>query len=43
LLFGKIWERLGIAEVLRDVLEDRAFEFPLKRAVLVATLHRLFV
>src|SRR5208337_2303003 len=43
LLFGRIWERLGIAEVLADLLADRAFEFSVERAVFVATLHRLFV
>jgi len=43
LLFGKIWERLGIPEVLSDLLADRAFEFSVERAVFVATLHRLFV
>ena len=43
LLFGKLWERLGIGEVLGDLLKDRAFEFAVERAVFVATLHRLFV
>jgi len=43
LLFSKIWERLGIADVLGDLLQDRAFEFAVERAVFVATLHRIFV
>jgi len=43
LLFGRIWERLGIAAVLGELLEHRAFEFAVERAVFVATLHRLFV
>jgi hypothetical protein len=43
LLFGRIWERLGIAAVLADLLEHRAFEFAVERAVFVGTLHRLFV
>jgi hypothetical protein len=43
MLFGKIWERLGIGAVLDDLLKDRAFEFPVERAVFVAALHRLFV
>ncbi|MGH8639808.1 MAG: IS1634 family transposase, partial [Burkholderiales bacterium] len=43
LLFGRIWERLGIAEVLAGLLEHRAFEFAVERAVFVGTLHRLFV
>src|SRR5450756_914011 len=43
LLFGRIWERLGIADVLGDLLKHRAFEFAVERAVFVGTLHRLFV
>ena len=43
LLFGRIWERLGVEAVLADLLKDRAFEFAVERAVFVATLHRLFV
>jgi hypothetical protein len=43
LLFGRIWERLGIDAVLGDLLNERAFEFAVERAVFVATLHRLFV
>ncbi|WP_336953280.1 IS1634 family transposase [Sphingobium aromaticivastans] len=43
LLFGRLWERLGIAEVLEDLLKDRQFGFAVERAVFVATLHRLFV
>jgi len=43
LLFGKIWERLGIGDVLGDLLRERAFEFAVERAVFVATLHRIFV
>ena len=43
LLLGRVWERLGIDAVLGDLLKDRAFEFPVERAVFVARLHRLFV
>jgi hypothetical protein len=43
MLFGRIWERLGVDAVLDDLLKDRAFEFAIERAVFVATLHRLFV
>ncbi|MCI0599707.1 MAG: hypothetical protein L0Y60_09315 [Beijerinckiaceae bacterium] len=43
LLFGKIWERLGIGDVLSELLKDRGFEFAVERAVFVATLHRIFV
>jgi hypothetical protein len=43
LLFGRIWERLGIAAVLEEVLHDRGFEFAVERAVFASVLHRLFV
>jgi Transposase DDE domain len=43
LLFGRIWARLGLPEVLADLLADRGFEFSVESAVFVATLHRLFV
>jgi hypothetical protein len=43
LLFGRLWERLGIAEVLGELLADRGFEFAVERAVFASVLHRLFV
>ena len=43
LLFGRLWERLGIGAVLEDQLVGRGFGFAVERAVFVATLHRLFV
>lgn len=43
LLFGRLWERLGIADVLADLLRGRGFDFAVERAVVVAVLHRLFV
>ena len=43
LLFGRLWQRLGIDAVLEEVLEGRQFGFAVERAVFVATLHRLFV
>src|SRR6266852_2550462 len=43
LLFGRLWERLGIAAVLGELLRQRAFEFAVERAVFVGTLHRIFV
>ena len=43
LLFGRIWERLGIDAVLAELLKERAFEFAVERAAFVAALHRLFV
>jgi hypothetical protein len=43
LLFGRLWERLGIPEVLADLLRGRGFDFAVERAVFTAVLHRLFV
>ena len=39
LLFGRLWERLGIAEVLGQLLTDRGFEFAVERAVFASVLH----
>ena len=35
LLFGRLWERLGIADVLADLLRGRGFDFAVERAVLI--------
>lgn len=43
LLFGRLWERLGIGAVLQELLADRQFGFDVERACFVACLHRLFV
>ena len=43
LLFGRLWERLGIAEVLGQLRTDRGFEFAVERAVFASVVHRLFV
>ena len=43
LLFGRLWERLGLGAVVNNVLDGRGFEFALERAVFVSVLHRLFV
>ena len=42
LLFGRLWQRLGIPDVLDELLRGRGFEFPVERAVFVVVLHRLF-
>jgi hypothetical protein len=43
LLFGRIWERLGIGDVLGELLQHRAFKFAIERTIFIGTLHRLFV
>jgi hypothetical protein len=43
LLFGRLWEQLGIQAALTERLAARTFEFAVERAVFVSVLHRLFV
>lgn len=43
LVFGKLWDQLGLPDILRRLLRDRKFQFPLERAVFITVLHRLFV
>lgn len=43
LICGRLWRELGIEEVLKKLLCERKFEFPLERAVYLATLSRLFL
>ena len=39
LLFGRLWEQLGMAEVLAGLLHGRGFEFLVERAVFAGVLH----
>ena len=41
LLFGRLWEDAGVKAVLDGLLAERAFEFPVERAIFAAVLHRL--
>ena len=38
LLFGRLWDRLRVGDVLKEVLADRRFGFAVERVVFVATL-----
>ena len=42
LVFGRLWEELGLADILKGLLEGRRFEFDVERAVYLTVLHRLF-
>jgi transposase len=42
LVFGRLWDELGIPTVINEVAEDRHFGFDLERAVFLTVLHRLF-
>ena len=41
LVFGRLWEQLGLAEVLDELLTGRKFEFAVERAMFLTVLHRL--
>jgi hypothetical protein len=43
LVFGRLWQELGIGKVIADVSKGRRHEFSLERAVYLTVLHRLFV
>jgi len=42
LVFGRLWEELGIRSVLEERLGVRRFEFSVERAIYLTVLHRLF-
>lgn len=41
LVFQRLWQELGIGEVIKSVLSDRRFTFDAERAVFLTVLHRL--
>jgi hypothetical protein len=41
LVFGRLWEQLGLPAVLAQTLQDRKFGFAVERAVFLTVLHRL--
>jgi transposase len=42
LVFGRLWERMGLKEIITQLLEDRKFSFSVERAIFLTVLHRLF-
>lgn len=42
LVFGRLWEKLGLARIVGELAADRRHEFDLERAVYLTVLHRLF-
>lgn len=42
LVFGRLWEELGIGEVVEKRLARRVFQFAVEQAVFLTVLHRLF-
>ena len=43
LVFGRLWEHLGIQAELRALLKHRRFSFDVERAIYLTVLHRLCV
>lgn len=43
LVFERLWQELGIPQVLEELLRGRRFRFPMERAVFLTVLHRLMV
>jgi hypothetical protein len=41
LVFERLWEQLGLPDVVDELLTGRKFEFPVERAIFLTTLHRL--
>jgi hypothetical protein len=42
LVFGRLWDRQGLPELLRKLAHDRKFEFDLERAAFAMALQRLY-
>lgn len=43
LVFGRLWEELGVRNVIRGLAAERKFGFDVERAIFLTVLHRLFV
>ena len=43
LVFGRLWQELGVPQVIESLLRGRKFEFSVERAVFLTVLHRLMV
>jgi len=43
LIFERLWNELGIATIMADLVEGRKFGFSVERALFLTVLHRLFV
>lgn len=41
LVFGRLWQELGIPQVIESLLRGRRFEFPVERILFLTVVHRL--
>lgn len=42
LVFSRLWERLGLGEIIQAMVRARRFGFEVERAIYLSVLHRLF-
>ena len=42
LVFGRLWQDMGIGELISELAAERRYGFDLERAVYLTVLHRLF-
>ena len=42
LVFGRLWETLGLGAILERALDGRRYEFDVERAIYLTVMHRLF-
>ena len=43
IIFERLWKETGISKAIKDLLQDRRFEFDVERAIFLTVLHRLMV
>jgi len=43
LVFDRLWQELGLPEIMDALLRERKFGFAVERAIFLAVLHRLFL
>jgi transposase len=43
MIFERLWQELGLPEIINGLLIDRKFAFSVERAVFLTVMHRLFV
>ena len=41
LIFARLWERVGIADDIRELIQDRRYRFKIEQAIFVTVLNRL--
>jgi len=41
-VFERLWNQLGMPQIIASLMDGRRFEMPLERAIFVTVLHRLF-